>query len=55
MTATGPPLADYQSNLLTLNLDGTFYDQPLHTNHVGENYVEPIRRLGLGSNQVFVH
>lgn len=55
LTATGAPQADMQGNLLTLNIDGTFYDQPLGTNHVGENSRDPKRLVGLGNNQAFVH
>ncbi len=50
LTTTRMPQVDIEKNLLTINLDGTFFDMPFNTNHVGANKVSPQRLAGFNSN-----
>lgn len=57
LTAVRAPILDGENNLLTINLDGTFFDIPEGTTHVEKNKVFPERVEGaLGnSQQMFIH
>lgn len=57
ITTTRAPILDGANNLLTINLDGTFFDIPEGTTHVENNKVFPERVQGaLGnSQQLFIH
>ena len=55
LTTTQPPTANNETNVLTMNFDGTFYDTVYKTNHVDANDNDPDRIKGLNSNQFFLH
>jgi hypothetical protein len=57
ITTTHVPVIDGANNLITLNLDGTFYDVEDKTNHVKKNTFFPTRVSGDKSNsqQIFIH
>lgn len=51
----GTPQLDAANNLINIDMDGTFFDQALGTNHVGQNTMVAHRVAGLASNQAFIH
>lgn len=50
LTTTQPPTADNQTKIVSLNFDGTFYDEVHNTTHVSPNINVPQRIKNMNSN-----
>ena len=55
LTTTQIPTANNVSDVITINFDGTFYDNVTKTNWVEPNTNQPNRINDLNSNQFFIH